>query len=38
LVRVLPAEAEMSPLSVEHIIKQLRDLLPATGAGHDQDK
>jgi hypothetical protein len=31
LVRVLPAaEAEISPLSVEHIIEQLRGLLIAT--------
>lgn len=28
LVRMLRAEAEMPPLSVEHIIEQLRDLLP----------
>jgi hypothetical protein len=30
LVRVLPAEAEMPSLSVEHIIEQSRGLLPAT--------
>lgn len=36
LVRVRPAEAEMPPLSVEHIIEQLRDLLPATRDGHVQ--
>jgi hypothetical protein len=38
LVRVLPAETEMPPLSVQQIIEQLRSLLPATGTGHDQDK
>jgi hypothetical protein len=38
LVRVLSAEAEMPPLSVEHIIEQLRGLLLATGARRDQGK
>ncbi|MDQ3764928.1 MAG: hypothetical protein M3460_26485 [Actinomycetota bacterium] len=30
LVRVLPAEAEIAPPSVEHVIEQLRGLLTAT--------
>ena len=38
VVPILPAETEMPPLNVEHIIEQLRGLLPATGTGHDQVK
>lgn len=33
LVRVLPTEDEMPPLSVKYIIQQLQGLLPATGDG-----
>jgi hypothetical protein len=33
LVRVMPAHDELPLLSVEHIIEQLQDLLPATGDG-----
>lgn len=33
LVRVVPADTEISPLTVEHITMQLRDLLSTTGDG-----
>jgi hypothetical protein len=33
LVRVVPPDAEIPLLSIEHITKQLRDLLSTTGEG-----
>ncbi|MGH7743687.1 MAG: hypothetical protein ACREQ5_02550 [Candidatus Dormibacteria bacterium] len=36
LVRVLTAAGADAPLSVDHIIEQLRELLPPIGEGHDR--